>query len=228
MARHGRGFPIRPHLPKLLTQTATAYTLSANAGSYAVTGAAATFLRGYVVSATGSYAITGRAAAALHGYYVTTTGTYAVSGAAISTLRGYVVSATGTYAITGAAANLEKTGYVLNVTPGAYAITGAAALLARSRILNLSAGFYDIIGSDVQQYGITGYTRDCTSSAIIAGATVRLFRSDTNVLVSSTTSGVDGSYTFTLPPTSTQYFMVAYKSGATNLAGTTARDLVAS
>lgn len=54
--------------------------------------------------------------------------------------------------------------------------------------------------------------------------TVNAFNSVTNVFVATTTSDASGNYSFNLPKGNT-YFLVAYKSGTPNLAGTSVNTI---
>lgn len=111
------------------------FTLEANAGSYAITGSAATFRRTTKVSAeSGSYAITGVAASLEAAKkLVVNAGSYAITGSAASFIKGKLVAAAaGVYTITGSAAGLRKT-WKLFANVGSYLITGAAATLLRTK-----------------------------------------------------------------------------------------------
>jgi hypothetical protein len=148
-----------------------ATTLTAAAGSYALTGSAAALLRKQVAAA-GAYTITGTAAALLR-KQVAAAGAYTITGTAAALKRGQVTPA-GSYTITGAAANLVATAnlvfpaaagsytltgaaaafqiggnVVLATDPGAYTLTGTAATFAISdnRVLAAAAGAYALTGS---------------------------------------------------------------------------------
>lgn len=130
----------------------TGYTITADEGTYAITGVAATFVRTYIAPLTpGSYTITGTAANLLTGRYLTGgagVGSYTYTGVATTFLRSYVTPANvGSYVISGVDATLLKTmsliadigSYVITGTPtnfkwfrlepaiGSYIITGQAA-----------------------------------------------------------------------------------------------------
>lgn len=110
-------------------------SLSADPGSYAITGSAATFRRATKVAAEyGIYAITGAATTLEAGLkLVIDAGSYAITGAAATLLRGKTVAAdAGTYTITGAAAAL-KSARTLVASFGSYVISGAAASLFRTK-----------------------------------------------------------------------------------------------
>lgn len=130
----------------------TFYTLSVDAGSYSITGTAASLEYGRVIAAAaGSYAITGSAATLRKNIPLTAdAGSYAISGTAASLEYGRLIAAgAGSYAITGTATSLEY-GYVLGASPGSYAITGTAADLVYTQ-----AGVY-ALAVDSGAYAITG------------------------------------------------------------------------
>lgn len=73
---------------------------------------------------------------------------------------------------------------------------------------------------------ITGIAKDSTG-AVLAGATVTLFRTSDNQPCGSTVSGSDGSYVMSVPyGLGEMHFIVAYKAGAPDVAGTTVNTLV--
>jgi hypothetical protein len=76
-------------------------------------------------------------------------------------------------------------------------------------------------------YTIDGYTKNGVTSAIMAGVTVFLFRTDTKAYVSATTSDVNGHYSFTVDNNTVEYFLVAYLDGAPDLAGTSIKTVLA-
>lgn len=134
--------------------TGTAATLKvarkvvAAAGSYAITGSAATLRRGVpIVAGAGSYALTGSAAALVHAAKLTAgAGSYAVTGANASLLHGVkLAAAAGSYAISGQAATLRRN-LPIAAGAGAYAITGAPASLLHQWRIGAGAGSYAITG----------------------------------------------------------------------------------
>lgn len=76
------------------------------------------------------------------------------------------------------------------------------------------------------RYSLTGITRDSAGSPLGLCA-VYLFKTATNTLVAATTSDADGNYSFVsdISPTET-HFVVSYKTGAPDVAGTTVNTLV--
>lgn len=71
--------------------------------------------------------------------------------------------------------------------------------------------------------GITGITIDILG-ARLPGCTVKAFNSLTNVFVAQTISDGSGNYAMDLPKGNT-YFLVAYKPGAPDLAGTSVNTI---
>jgi hypothetical protein len=137
--------------------------LTGDAGSYAVTGSEASLRVGHVlVTDAGAFLLTGSAATTRAGRVLTAdTGSYVSTGSAATFRRGYVLSLdAGAYALTGAVATLVKTGALsLTADPGVYAITGAEATLLVTRLLSADAGSYSVTGIDAllrQHRALTG------------------------------------------------------------------------
>jgi hypothetical protein len=123
------GRPSTVHVERRTTG-ATAYTLDAAPGSYAITGAAAAPLAARLVSADPA--------------------TYAVTGAAMATIAARsLVADPGTLAITGAAASLLAT-RVLAGDPGALTITGAASTVLAAHLLVADPGTLTLDGEDAE------------------------------------------------------------------------------
>jgi hypothetical protein len=118
------------------TYAATALTLSAAAGSYATTGAAATLAgAATIVTAEGSYGLTGIAAnLAAAGSMAGAAGLYVTTGDAANLYHARLdVGTAGSYGVTGDPATLATGGGVTMVTAtGVYALTGAAATLSEA------------------------------------------------------------------------------------------------
>lgn len=148
-----------------------AFTVTADGGSYSISGTAASPEFGRLVSAaTASYSISGTAASLLHKYHMTAGGgSYAVTGADATLLNKQVLAADGgSYAISGADAGLTKTipmsanggtysisgtnaslmqGYLVAANTAAYAVSGAAANLERGYLLTANGSSYAVIGT---------------------------------------------------------------------------------
>lgn len=71
---------------------------------------------------------------------------------------------------------------------------------------------------------ITGVTMDSTGAAL-GSCVVQLFRSSNDLLIEESTSDGSGNYSFTLPIAG-PFYIVAYKAGAPDVAGTTVNTLV--
>lgn len=72
---------------------------------------------------------------------------------------------------------------------------------------------------------ISGVTRDKDGTAL-ATCAVSLFRTADNVLMEQLTSDSDGAFSFSAVGLGETYYVVAYKAGSTDLAGTTVNTLV--
>lgn len=105
--------------------------IEAEAGSFALTGADATFGKTYILGAeTGSFVLTG-------------------SGANLE--YGRVFSAeSGSFALTGSDASLHK-GFTLPVEAGTFTLTGSAATLTRNVPLVAEGGSFTLTGRDIRQ-----------------------------------------------------------------------------
>lgn len=72
---------------------------------------------------------------------------------------------------------------------------------------------------------IFGVTKDSVGS-VLASCTVALFETLTNKYIESTISDDSGNYEFRSASLSTTYYVVAYKAGSPDVAGTTINTLV--
>lgn len=75
------------------------------------------------------------------------------------------------------------------------------------------------------EYSISGVTKNSTG-VILGGCTVYLFQTSNNVLQATITSDANGNYRFGPRDTTTLYYVVAYKVGAPDVAGTTVNTLI--
>ena len=150
--------------PQVEVFAAGGTTLTAAAGSYAISGSAAGLVTtgtGILTAAAGSYAITGTAAGLGPGYQLTgSVAAFIDSGAGPKILT----AAAGSYAITGAAIGLglgykltgsdvafttaTAGGTTLPAAAGSYALTGSAAGFLAPFNLPAAAGAYTLTGSD--------------------------------------------------------------------------------
>jgi hypothetical protein len=71
---------------------------------------------------------------------------------------------------------------------------------------------------------ISGVTKD-SSGAALAGCTVSLYRTSDDVLMEKTNSDGSGAYRFSAVGLSETYYVVAYKAGSPDVAGTTVNTL---
>ncbi len=74
-------------------------------------------------------------------------------------------------------------------------------------------------------YLIAGVTRD-SGGAPLGSCVIQLFRTSDDAIIEEKTSAGDGSFSFTVPNGITQYYIVAYKAGSPDVAGTTVNTLV--
>lgn len=183
---------------------ATSYTLTADAGSVAITGTAANLERhAEVAAAPGSYAVTGVAAnLEYHRDMPAAAGAWTISGTAATLLADRRLNAEpGAVAITGTAANLEahrkvaadagsvaitgtdadlSRGKRIAAEAGAFDITGTAAALLADRVLTAEAGTVDITGTaaDLVVTSPGAYTLACDPGAFTIAGTDAAFLRD--------------------------------------------------
>lgn len=74
-------------------------------------------------------------------------------------------------------------------------------------------------------YRISGVTRDGSGNPL-GSCVVQLFRTSDDAILEEKTSGVDGSFYFDVADMVTQHYIVAYKAGSPDRAGTTLNTLV--
>lgn len=159
--------------------TGNAYTLTAAAGSYGLTGNTAGLLWKHVMAAvSGTYALTGNAVAFALAHKISAeAGVYALTGNAITFPRTYIlVGSAGSYVLTGNAASLlfkrllvagagtyiltgnnviliysgdELVHYTIAADTGSYALTGNSASLLFKRVLSALAGSYVLNGNNI-------------------------------------------------------------------------------
>lgn len=129
------------------------YTLTAQHGTYVISGQSATILRSKLLTASsGSYSYTGQSATLLRSKLLSASqGTYAYTGqsATITYTAGsanYTITAqNGTYSIAGQSATLSRS-KLLTASAGSYAVTGQSATILRSRLVTATNGTYSISG----------------------------------------------------------------------------------
>lgn len=131
-----------------------AFSITAEAGSYALTGTAAA-LRATrkITAAGGSYAVSGTAAALKAGRKLAAAiGSYVLSGVDATLTHGTpgaftLVAEAGSYVVTGTAAALRATRKIVAAS-GSYAQTGTVAALKAGRKLAAAVGSYALSGAD--------------------------------------------------------------------------------
>lgn len=84
-----------------------------------------------------------------------------------------------------------------------------------------------LIPLPVPHLRIFGITKD-SAGAVLAGCTVTLYRTADDVEVDKVTSDASGNYEFRGAGPSTAYYVVAYKAGSPDVAGTTVNTLIGS
>lgn len=126
MARLGRSQPFKPKLAKRFI--AAQYSLSAAAGSFTLTGNAATFKATRLLSASvGSFVESGIAAGFNDNHHI--------------------VADAGAFALTGNAARLIYQRLPLAVSAGGFTLTGVAAALSRTWVLTAATGSFVLTGN---------------------------------------------------------------------------------
>jgi hypothetical protein len=76
-----------------------------------------------------------------------------------------------------------------------------------------------------RNFTITGVTKDA-AGAPLAGVTVKLFNTATDLVEQQTVSDASGNYSFVCDKTM-RWYIVSYLAGSPDVAGTTRNDLVA-
>jgi hypothetical protein len=128
----------------------TAYTLTADAGSFSLTGAAANLYLGHVLAADpGAFALTGADASLFKGFTLAADGgTFALTGAdATLNAARRLPADSGSFSVVGTDASLLR-GYALSAGGTAFAFAGSDALLQSSRRLVADAGAFAVAAAD--------------------------------------------------------------------------------
>lgn len=129
------------------------YTLTANSGTYTISGTAAALTASRAITATaGAYSASGTDAALTYQQNNTLTadsGTYTTAGTAADLVASRALPAdSGSYTVSGTSVTLRY-GYILSVDSGAYAATGTAVDLTASRAISADSGVYTYNGTAV-------------------------------------------------------------------------------
>lgn len=138
------------------------YTLTAQSGSYSLSGQNTNLLKTKLLAAqSGSYALAGQSAQLLKSKrLISSGGSYQTIGSDTSLYRSRQLSLSGgTYSITGASADIVFTGlavnYVLTAQGGSYSLTGSSAsitytALSPSYLLVAQGGTYSLFGNSAE------------------------------------------------------------------------------
>lgn len=146
----GTTTPTWTQIPSITIQEVTNYTLTADGGTFAMTGTAANTLYGRnLAAASGSFAYTGTAAGFLRGLRVIAdSGSFGLTGTDVSLLRDAILAALGgTFDVTGTAATLAK-GRTLITESGSFSVAGTAASLLATKLLSALGGSFSVSGAD--------------------------------------------------------------------------------
>lgn len=134
----------------------TTYTLTAQAGSYAISGQAATITRSRLITAqAGAYTYTGQSATITRSRLITAqAGAYTYTGQSATITRSrYIAAQAGAYTYTGQDATItyipSATVYTLTALPGAYSYTGQSAAIT---VIPATSGDTHDPGSYVPQF----------------------------------------------------------------------------
>lgn len=131
------------------------YSVTADPGSYSLTGTVTGLFRGpLVVAAPGTYALTGTVTSLYRNRLVTAVpGTYSLTGTATGLRESAIVmdAAPGSYSLTGTAATfvLDTSAYFIIADPGSYSTTGTVASLLRGYPVTSVPGVYTLNGTAV-------------------------------------------------------------------------------
>lgn len=170
------------------TNIARSYTISANPGSYMLSGADTPFIRALFMSAApGAYTINGADTTMDVGRFIyADPGSYALTGADTPFVRALVVAADpGAYALTGANTSIARS-LIMSGSPGSYALTGADSLFQRGFVVSAAPGSYSLSGAN------TAFIRAMTMSA--APGAYLLSGADTPIYTARLMSADAGSY----------------------------------
>lgn len=141
----------------------TTYTVTAQAGSYSISGQSVTVLKNKLLTAqVGSYIVSGQNAILLrHRNLNSQAGEYAVSGQAVSILRHRNITAsTGNYTLAGQSVGITYTSlipaYSMQCLSGSYNLTGRSAAILKYRLITAQAGGYILYGqtANINKYSV--------------------------------------------------------------------------
>ena len=170
-------------------------SLTAEQGSFTLTGADADLLAGRSLTAEqGSFTLTGADASLLASRELTAEqGSFTLTGADadLTYVTSYSITAEqGTFTLTGADAGLSS-GLSLTAEQGSFTLTGADASLLASRELTAEQGSFTLTGADADLSYVVGY------SITAEQGTFTLTGADANLAASRALSAEQGSFTLT-------------------------------
>jgi hypothetical protein len=101
----------------------------------------------------------------------------------------------------------------------------AKPMSARCRLTARSSSPRFFASGSIGRFGFLGVTRDVNGTAV-GGVTVKLYHTADDTVVCSTVSDPLGNFGVTTQFYPDAHYMVAYKSGAPDIEGTTANTLI--
>lgn len=200
----------------------TTYTLTAQGGSYTVSGSSVTINRNRNLTVSGgTYTLTGNNAILSRNKNLTAQGgTYSLQGANAVISRNRVLTAQGgIYTLTGQPVTITYTAagvvYTLTALGGSYVITGQPVNISRNRNLTAQGGSYTYTGADV----VISRNRTLTASGgtySVTGASANLYRN--KLLIAE-----GGSYTIGgADATLSRNYVLSAQGGSYSLQGNSA------
>jgi len=147
--------------PRITNQVGGA-TLTAESGSFTLTGTAASLLRGSKLAAdAASFALSGTAAGLLRSYiFPVDAGAFTLTGTAAELKRGYAMSAeAAAFTLSGTAASLLRT-YIMPVDAGSFSLTGTDALLKRAFSMIAGGATFRVEFTDLLTHYDRAYVRN--------------------------------------------------------------------
>lgn len=199
--------------------TYTNYILTADAGSFTLSGTAAALEAGrYLAANAGSYTLTGQDVTFVVDRVLTAeSGSFSLTGTdATLTYSGTTYTLTadpGSYTLTGTDAALEA-GRLLAASPGSYTLTGQDATLTRDAVLTAASGSYTLTG---------------TAAALNAGrkltaesGSYTLSGTDASLIADRVLTAASGSFVLTGTDASLNYvtgYLLTAESGSFTLTG---------
>ena len=107
-----------------------------------------------------------------------------------------------------------------------FGISGRAAVAANGHMHSGGPTFNSQSQRFRGSFTITGVTKD-SAGVSLGSCDVTLYETGSNTVLGKTISDGSGNYTFTVPTNSSYKYVVSYKVGSPDVAGTTVNTLVA-